>query len=429
MRYGRITEVNLIDSYILTGADSVDDLNKDKLSKLIGDEEEPYASNKWKILEKNDEKYTVTAKWLSFKSHEIGVNENVGTFPFNITKWENKFDMDIEIGTENRNVGDTSGEQTKVLSADVTIYNPPKEVSNNAKLRKLNKLINGEYEKIRGVSGLNKFINIKSGYYGKHGKNIPNIFRGRVEAISVENTGGEVSLRLIANGSAECNETLNRTKQYVGRVDKVVEELCKDVNATPGRVVYEYLSDGNKKSLKIDYDDDFKVTRGTSVLEAMSGKNGIKKILNEKYSLKPKLKVATTTGTVNLVPKNWSVYAGYEITKDSGLTNIRQKKSMKNDSDLDTGTPPFTVETLFLPSIRYKDMIKTRMSDKHEWKYLTVESFNHTINHNETAITKLSCNRVDNVTHIIDGEEVYSLKSVNPYSRNETGYDVYTLTG
>lgn len=430
MRYGRISEVDIIDSYILSEADSVDELD-DSLAKLIPDEDEPFSDDKWRILEREGEKYTITAKWLSFPSHRIESNDEFGKFPFNVTKWEKKFDIDINIRTEENSTGNTSDTDTTTsLIGEVTIYNPPKYMVNNVKLSKMSKLINGVYDEVEGVHGLNKFMNIKTGYYGKYGLDIPNIFRGKIEEISIEDSGIETNVNIVANGSAEMNKTFNENKQYIGRVDDVIEELCKDANATPGRVVYQFEYNDELLDLMIEKSDDFVVEANTSIIDAVSGADGVTGILNDKYNLSPRLVSVTSTGTINIVPENWGVYKGIELTPQTGLTNITKRKDMDVDNEYGgSSSSPYTLEALFLPEIEYRDVIKAKLTDTDEWIYLLVDSFEHTINHNEVATTTLSCKRLEEVVKILDGDQVYSLKSQNPYARSQTGYDVYTLTG
>lgn len=413
MRYGRITKIVISDAYILS--------------------DEPSEENYWKtIYDEDGLNYYITSEVSEFVSDKIVVNDDIAEFPFNIVKWTHEFDIDISLKTiETSTATDNSSKEAnnqKTYNATVTIFNPPYEFSENISVPSPGFVTNdGDIKKISGLNTSRRIIEIYCGYYGKNGMNLPMVFRGKIENMRFIKNVNETELIIEAyvdsgDGAYITGNTFNKGMSF----HQIIELLCKRAGINMGRMV-TYVTDEDGESTELKIKDDVTVESGSTLFQACVK---IVKHINKEYNLEPSLKVISTNGTLDIIPSDWSYYRGFVITAKSGLISLeKSQKSDDMDTELNIEQADYNLTCLFIPEIKYKELVKVRFNESDEWKFLIVENISHNIRHDNTAVTELKCNELE-MDHIEElDSEIYTLDRVNPFKKPTTSYDVYALRG
>lgn len=455
MRFGRIVKVELLESHIVSPIEGYFYVFKAEESSSRVNLTFPKLKDNWMGLKetKSDEEdigdfYKVTSKWREFKSGEIKTDDNLGDFPFNIVEWEQNFDIDVEISLEERTSGDEGDYKTEnydkddmreqktfdVLVAKVTIYNPPKNLVKEMDEVNFYQTKNIGSEKLDVVDQpFRKIMRIKAGYYGKHGMNVPTIFKGQIdseEGVEYNDEGEETQITFTVESALELfdrvddikNDKVPRTTEdliFTGkdrRIHNVIKKIIEGRGPTIGRIVKKFKNDeGEEEYIKVK--DEFKISKGTRISVAIS--KAVKKV-NENNSLNKNLTVENSMGNViNITPENYKYYSGIVLTPEIGFISLtRRTEEGYGESDKDEeSSDKYEIETLFLPEIRYGDVIKLKRFEGDDWNFFKVNDYVHNIPHNDSATTSIACEELKGVELLKYGEEKYDLKTKSPYDR------------
>ena len=475
MRFGRIVKIELLESYVIDKHMPKVSLRDFDPDEEISDstEQAPELEEHWAIIEEEEtsRKFKATSYWREFVTDEIKTNEDLGEFPFNITGWEHKFDIDVDINLEQsvpqgRNIedldfDDRSYDSNDVLEAEVTIYNPPKElVKEMGKIRMYKK--EGLKDKELDISDqpFRKMMRIKAGYYGKHGMNVPIIFQGQInpeQGVEYTEEGGESEIIFNVETSVELyDEPLDKETykerygeqapivneelfEYDTKLDDAIKRIIKGRGLTLGRVVTQYEDPDKEEPQDIIIPGKYGteasgkyvkrpllIEAGTPINQAIAE---VIEFVNEKH--KPNLDKELTVessmdGVVDIVPTEYRYFKGIELRPEIGLISINRQSSggegiVLEDEDEDEQGDEYELQTLFIPEVAHGEIIKVKEREEDDWEFYEVNDYSHEIPHNSSATTTLVCSKLEDVNLLGEDEEQYSIEAVNPYAEADFG--------
>lgn len=452
MRFGRIVKIELLESNIVAPANENLDVGESGIIK-----NPPSMKENWMYMEDEDNNrgYKVTSRWREFVSDEISTNDEIGEFPYNIVKWDHKYDIDIELTTQQTsqqksfdemkdlNIDYSEGLEgvkdkissmdtsIETLEADITIYNPPEDMVKEISDVKLIQRDGADLEEIGG--SLSKRMIIKAGYYGKYDKTLPVIFKGKIkpkEGVEYIDNEDETEIRFTLESKLELFENSDKysgDQSYLSginfngkeerRLDNAIKKVVEGSGVSVGRIIYEYTKEETGEDIIMRLPTYFSIEPDTTINDA------VLKIVNkieEKYTLHGQLDVRTEmAGVVSVVPKDYNYYKGIVLTPELGLINFTRSKNDINSSSSDSASE-YELETLLLPEIRYGDLIKLKKYEGDEWSYFKVNKYTHNLPHNDSATTTLTCEKLEDVETLYNNEEIYSLNQ-NQFSKPRLG--------
>lgn len=464
MRFGRIAKVQLLESHIVDKhmptvslSDMIEglfdfDIEEDSIVDILSrsTKEAPELKENWIRLEEDEtsRKFKATGNWREFKSDEIVVNEQLGEFPFNIVEWKHEFDIDIEMSLESSGaqkieydegdldeIDEEDYNKSDIIEATITIYNPPKEL-----LQEMGKVevITREGVDLETVDlshqPFRQLIILKVGYYGKHGMNVPIIFRGDIDperGIEYIEEEGESEIIFTAQSSMElydeADEDDDNGNGGIGlklngeRLDKALEKIVSGTAVVIGDVTYEYEDSETGETTDITVPE-IEIEQGESILGAV---DEVVSEVNDKYDFdvdeNEGLKYVVEKGSViSIVPMNYVYYKGIELGPEVGLISI-SRQTEGRDGSVDEDEDDYELETLFLPEIEYGDVLKVKRYEGDNWRFYKVNDYIHDIPHDGAATTTMECERIEGVELIKDNETNYSIRAESPYKKPIVG--------
>jgi|GEM_PF-4146606 len=429
MRYGRRTIVQIEEELEIEETDTPpDDWEEYKIVKEVSDDDDEVLNTHY-----------VRSRFIELDTADYVISDDpaFGEFPYNIVQQNDKYDIDVEITTE------TGQSQAGILSASVSIYNPPKNLRNNILIPRSGRMIG---KNIEISADHKKTIIIKSGYYGVDGDSLPIIYSGTIDDFRYTYEDTQVVLELNAVSQPEVN-SLVTSGTFSGYFGEVIYNICGASNVSVGYIPerinvkdkdmdYVFFYEGELEEdeeyaeITVEIDDVMPVFE--SCLKAT-------KELRDNYFIN--LDVSSDMGSINIFPSDFARYSGLQLTPESGLISLDEKSDLGADllnilDGLDIDETEFknmqdsgyTLECLFLPEISYGDFIKFRMNEQEDWRYIRINSYQHDIPSNGEAKTTIEGESETKVDEIDTMYETHSLKSINPYKLDQNIYDVYSLT-
>lgn len=327
---------------------------------------------------------TTETRWIDIKTADIQINTDYSApkYPYNITKWEDLYDIDITIESPKDGQKKTT----------VKIYNPPDEWKIFAQFGFHVEEVG--WKKIKKDMDAFQNIMLQSGYMNENGvENLKPIFIGTIDNVKFSSEGNETTLTFEAISDTEKRNELDSSIRIpIGStLNYAVKLLASKCNVTIGRLVTRAENEEIELQCRYIFEKD------TSIKEAVSKILKKEKLTvsleDEQRRIDPGLRVDYNNGYISVTPDDWEIKTGFKFNYDSGLVSISQKKGENNSKD------EWEIKTVFLPEIALQNSIIAQIGYNSDglkkYSYFNVIDYSHDIPSDDSASTTMTCRQLE----------------------------------